>query len=99
MCFTALLLLASAPAFPQASGRVRLVEVARGFSSPVDIAHAGDASGRLFVVEQRGRIRIVRDNALLPAPFLDISARVSCCGERGLLGLAFPPGFREKQHF
>jgi glucose/arabinose dehydrogenase len=44
------------------------------------------------VVEQPGRIRIVRDGRLLERPFLDITDRVGCCGERGLLGLAFPPG-------
>ena len=53
---------------------------------------ARDGSGRLFVVEQRGRVKIVKDGAVLPTPFLDISDRVSCCGERGLLSIAFPPG-------
>ena len=47
---------------------------------------------RLFVVEQRGRVRIVENGAILPAPFLDVSDRVSCCGERGLLSIVFPPG-------
>src|SRR4029079_17460822 len=40
-----------------------------------------------------GDIRIVRDGILLPNPFLSIPERVSCCGERGLLGLAFPPDY------
>ena len=54
---------------------------------------AGDGSGRLFVAEQAGRIRVVEDGTLVDGPFLDITDRVTAGGERGLLGLAFPPGF------
>ena len=70
-----------------------------GFTSPVHITHADDGSGRLFVVEQPGRVRIIKDGGTLAAPFLDISDRVSCCGERGLLSVAFPPEFSIKGHF
>ena len=66
---------------------------------PVQITNAGDGSGRLFVVEQMGRIRIVSDGKLLSTPLLDISAQVSCCGEQGLLGVAFPPDYAEKRYF
>jgi glucose/arabinose dehydrogenase len=62
--------------------------------SPVDVTHAGDGTGRLFVVEQTGRIRIVRDGTLVDRPFLDITGRISSGGERGLLGLAFHPDYR-----
>ena len=58
---------------------------------PVQITNAADGTGRIFVVEQRGRIRVISDGALLPGPFLDISEHVSCCLEQGLLGVAFPP--------
>jgi len=71
---------------------VTLRTVVSGLSDPVDVTSAGDGSGRLFVVEQVGRIRIVRDGKLDPTPFLDIRGLVSCCDERGLLGLAFHPG-------
>jgi cysteine-rich repeat protein len=54
---------------------------------------------RVFIIEQRGRIRIVRDGVLLPDPFLAIENRVSCCGERGLLGLAFHPDFETNGRF
>ena len=47
-----------------------------GLSSPVHITHAGDGSGRLFVVEQGGRIRIVKNGVLQATPFLDIASRV-----------------------
>jgi glucose/arabinose dehydrogenase len=70
-----------------------------GLTQPVSIGHAGDGSGRLFIVEQTGRIRIIKNGVLLPTPFLNISNRISAGGERGLLGLAFPPGFAIKRHF
>ena len=66
---------------------------------PVQITNAGDGSGRLFVVEQRGRIRIVSDGKLLSIPLLDISDQVSCCGEQGLLGVVFPPDYADKRYF
>jgi glucose/arabinose dehydrogenase len=64
-----------------------------GLASPVDVASSGDGSGRLFAVEQPGRIRLVRDGRLVAKPFLDIRERVASGGERGLLGLAFHPDF------
>jgi len=74
-----------------------LTEVARGLSNPVAITHAGD--DRLFVVEQRGTVRVVKDGQLLEQPFLDITNRVRSGGERGLLGLAFAPDFAESGRF
>ena len=70
-----------------------------GLAQPVTITHAGDGSGRMFVAEQAGRIRIIRNGTLAPTPFLDLGSRISTGGERGLLGLAFPPGFATRQHF
>jgi glucose/arabinose dehydrogenase len=68
--------------------------ISSGLQHPLFLTHAGDRSGRLFVVEQPGRIRIIRNGSLLPAPFLDITHRVRSSGaEQGLLGLAFHPGF------
>jgi glucose/arabinose dehydrogenase len=73
--------------------------VAGGLEAPVAIAHAGDGSGWLFVVEQPGRIQIVEDQAVAGV-FLDITDRVLFGGEQGLLGLAFPPGYGAgKDHF
>jgi hypothetical protein len=73
---------------------LELTVVAAGLSSPLLVTNAGDGSGRLFVLEQGGRIRIVsRDGRLVGRPFLDISDRITSGGERGLLGLAFHPGF------
>jgi glucose/arabinose dehydrogenase len=70
-----------------------------GFSAPVGITHAGDGSGRLFVVEQGGRVRLVKNGVLQAAPFLDIAGRISAGGERGLLGLAFPHDYARKGYF
>jgi glucose/arabinose dehydrogenase len=63
---------------------------------PVDILNAGDGSGRLFIVEKRGRIRILQNNQFLPVPFLDIQNEVgSQHTEQGLLGLTFHPKYSE----
>ncbi len=78
---------------------VRLEPFVNGFTQPLFVTPAGDGSGRLFVVEQRGRVRVVEDGEVLDEPFLDVSDLVSCCGERGLLGLAFHPGFEENGLF
>jgi glucose/arabinose dehydrogenase len=78
---------------------VALEEVATGFDLPVHVTHAGDGTGRLFVVEQRGSIRLIVDGERLATPFLDIRDRVTFGGERGLLSVAFPPGFEELGHF
>jgi glucose/arabinose dehydrogenase len=67
--------------------------VADGFDRPVQVVDPGDGSGRLFVVEQPGRIRIVDDGQVVPEPFLDITSLVGCCGERGLLSVAFHPDY------
>jgi glucose/arabinose dehydrogenase len=75
------------------------VRVAGGLSAPVDVQSVPGDRSRLFVVEQAGRIRIVRSGAVLPAPFLDIVDRVGSGGERGLLGLAFHPAYAQNGRF
>ncbi len=78
---------------------ISLIKLNGGLVNPVHINHAGDGNRRLFVVEQIGRIRIIRADALLATPFLDISDRVLSGGERGLLSVAFPPGFAASGRF
>lgn len=75
------------------------VEIAKNLAQPVHITHAGDTSGRLFIVEQPGRIKILQDNMILKLPFLDISQRVRTSGERGLFSVAFPPNYSNKGYF
>ncbi|HEX8640308.1 MAG TPA: PQQ-dependent sugar dehydrogenase [Allosphingosinicella sp.] len=69
--------------------------VGAGFSQPLFLAPVPDRSGRVFVVEKGGRIRILNPNtgAILPTPFLDVSTEISTNGERGLLGFATAPEF------
>lgn len=68
------------------------------FRNPVYLtAPAGDP--RLFIVEQAGRIIVVKNGKALPRPFLDISARVKSGGERGLLSMAFHPDYRSNGRF
>ncbi len=78
---------------------IRTTPVVSGIPAPTDIQNAADGSGRLFLVQQNGLIRILRDGALVPQPFLDIHLKTRANGEQGLLGLAFPPGFTAKQRF
>jgi glucose/arabinose dehydrogenase len=72
--------------------------VTAGLSSPVFLTQPLD-DGRIFVVEQGGTIRIVRDGVLQPTPFLDISSRVLSGGERGLLSVAFHPQYATNHFF
>jgi uncharacterized protein (TIGR03437 family) len=92
-------LLTATVAFSADAPPIRLNRIAAGFQMPVDVRFPSDGSGRMFVVEQGGRIRIVKNGSSLAAPFLDWRRKVTSGGERGLLGLAFPPGFGGKQYF
>jgi glucose/arabinose dehydrogenase len=78
---------------------VDLVAAVTGLDKPLDVTHAGDGSGRLFVAEQAGRIRIVKDGTLVDRPFLDIRDRIASGGERGLLGVAFHPDYPTDPRF
>ena len=81
-----------------AASVLRLEEVGGRFRNPVYLASPpGDS--RLFIVEQAGRIRIVKNGATLARSFLDISERVSSGGERGLLSMAFHPDYRSNGQF
>ncbi len=88
------------PNDPGDPGNVQLaVEVVAGnLSSPVYLT-APASDPRLFVVEQAGRVRIVKDGQLLGTPFLDISGRVRSGGERGLLSIAFHPDYASNGFF
>jgi len=84
----------SGPSGGAAMPEINVMKVADGFDSPVQVTSAGDGSGRLFVVEQPGVIKIMKnDGTVLAEPFLNISGWVSYGGERGLLSVAFPPDF------
>lgn len=109
--FSLFLLLACCPAFlsvsgsPQSSNNspagasVQLQPLLTGLSSPVHVTNAGDGTNRLFVVQQGGTIRVAQPGATTHTLFLDITTRVLSGGERGLLGLAFHPYYKNNGRF
>lgn len=86
-------------AFVPGNVNLTFTRVARGLSKPVFVTHSGDDSGALFIVEQTGRIRVMRSGVLLATPFLDLRSKVSNGSERGLLGLAFHPDYKTNGKF
>ena len=76
-----------------ASASYRLVRVASGLVEPVHVTSTPSEPGRLYVVEQRGLVKVSQNGNLRPTPFLDIRDLVSCCGEQGLLSVAFHPSY------
>jgi glucose/arabinose dehydrogenase len=88
---------------PKGDLTIDLELVASGLASPVYLTHAGDGSGRLFIVDQIGLVRIVKDGSLLSAPFLDLRSEIVAVNtffdERGLLGLAFHPDYASNGRF
>lgn len=90
------------PVTPPDGTGYQLVEVASGLNKPLYITNAGDGSNRLFILEQPGMIRVLRDGGM--QTFLDLTDRVnqdvlSSYSERGLLGLTFHPNFAENGVF
>ncbi|MCY4246553.1 MAG: PQQ-dependent sugar dehydrogenase [Chloroflexi bacterium] len=84
---------------PPDAAAMQLTTVATGFHRPIYATHAGDGTGRLFVLEQSGKIWILEDGQQVPVPFLDVSTLISPAAlsqrytEQGLLGLAFHPDY------
>lgn len=90
----------TAPAFDPSAIQLALAPVVQGIDLPLFATHAGDGSGRLFVVEKGGSIQVVIDGNVLTTPYLDLKNRVNSGGsEQGLLGLAFAPNFVQSGHF
>ena len=82
-------------AYAQLSTRVH----ASGFSTPIAFVQDPVSSNVQYVVEQGGRVRVVRDGTVLAADFLNLTSAVLSGGERGLLGLAFDPGYASNGRF
>ena len=81
-------------------GQLSFEEFASGFFNPVDIAHAGDGSGRVFIVTKAGQILSFDEEGNALGTFLDIGSKVgNSGGERGLLGLAFHPNYASNGYF
>lgn len=81
-----------------ASLKPALQKFVDGLEKPTYLTHAGDGSGLLYVTEQAGRVRVIRDGALAETPFLDIEDEVGSSGnEQGLLSIAFAPDFAQSR--
>jgi glucose/arabinose dehydrogenase len=86
---------------PPDASQVQLNQIASGFDRPLGFASPHDGTGRLFVIQQSGRVRIVENGGYKDPPFLDVTDVISAevfsgeYSERGLLGLAFHPNFAE----
>jgi glucose/arabinose dehydrogenase len=80
--------------------RIALQALPIGFRQPLFLTHAGDGSGRQFIVEKGGTIRIVKGDQVLATPFIDLTSKIRASGnEQGLLGLAFHPRYTENGRF
>lgn len=89
---------ANAPGATAARTGLQLVGVG-SFDQPLYVTSPPADRRRLFVVEQAGRIRVVRGGRTLPEPFLDIRPLVTSGGEQGLLSVAFPPDYAKSGRF
>ena len=77
-----------------------MIGSSEGLALPIELLSApGDASGKLFIVEKGGTVRIWNGSSLLPNPFLDITSRVKNDGEQGLLSMAFHPQYQSNGFF
>ena len=83
--------------------KIKLQPVAENLTSPVGLAAPNDGSGRLFVIEQQGKIKIIKNGKVLLSPFLTITGKLDglniAYSEKGLLGLAFHPDYRSNGKF
>ena len=84
---------------PPAQVTYTLTTIATGFTAPLDLEQPRDNSGRLFVVQQGGQIRILQNGAIATTPFLDISSKITSGGETGLLGLIFHSNYSQNRKF
>jgi len=78
---------------------VELQPLLSGLSSPLYLTHSRDGTGRLFIVEQPGVIKVLAPGAIAPTVFLDVTDRVLFGGEQGLLGLTFHPQYTMNGRF
>jgi glucose/arabinose dehydrogenase len=84
---------------PSPPPQLALSSFVSGLNAPVGFEAANDGTRRLFIIEQGGTIRIIRNGSLLSTAFLDITAKIESGGEKGLLGLAFHPNFSTNRRF
>ena len=78
---------------------IKLTPIASGLENPVLITSAHDGTGRLFIVQQTGAIRVFDSGSVLAGNLLNLSGSISHGDEQGLLGLAFHPNFKNNRKF
>jgi glucose/arabinose dehydrogenase len=79
--------------------RLRVRPIASGFGALTHLAAPRNEPGRLYVVEQDGRIRVIVNGKIRAAPFLDIRSLVTSGGEQGLFSIAFHPNYQHNRRF
>jgi glucose/arabinose dehydrogenase len=89
----------TAPPAERRPVRLRLERVAGGFAEPVHVTAAPGETGRLYVTEQAGTVRVLEGGRVRGEPFLDVRSDVSAGGERGLFVVAFHPDYEENRRF
>src|SRR5438105_439918 len=89
----------AAQSLPSAPPALVLQQLVSGLTSPVDFEFPNDGTGRFFVLEQTGKVRIIQGGVLLSSPFLDITNLLESGCEKGLLGLAFHPLYAQNGRF
>lgn len=97
LSLTVLIALIGLPTTAQAQVRAQIV--ATGFTNPLALVMDPADPSTFYVVEQRGTIRTLRGGVVSPAIFLDLRGQISSGGERGLLGMAFPPDTATSRRF
>src|SRR3989337_4336211 len=79
---------------------IELKPIASGFREPTYLTNAKDGYGRIFVVEKKGQIKVIKDGKVLPEPFIGIVSQVRSKGsEQGLFSVAFHPNYKENGRF
>ena len=96
-CISSTLL--AAQSVPTAPPTLVLQRLVSGLSVPVDFEFPNDGTGRFFILEQTGKVRIIQGGVLLSSSFLDITNLLEFGGEKGLLGLAFHPLYTQNGRF
>ena len=91
--------ISGASAFPERDSALGIAKVVGGLQAPTHVTAAPGVPGVLYVVEQAGLVRVVRNRRISARPFLDIRSKVLAGGEQGLLGLAFAPDYAKSRQF
>jgi glucose/arabinose dehydrogenase len=83
---------------PKSGTAIDFETIATGLDQPL-LATSPPGDPRLFVIEQTGKVRVIKNGQLLETPFIDLGSAIQCCGEQGLLGIAFHPDFGQNDRF